>query len=152
METTRLPYHSSCHCGLIKYVAFLSIPPVKFLHMSLPDAPNQFFLLSPPDHDELVNYQCFKPRWKRDEVDSEKLKMAISSEEGKLITIGSQDVKQSLPTGYFTVNALSIDQDQDHGLRLDLRQVVDNKWMEYSGCKENKADVCYDYPQEGGTW
>ncbi|KAL4982464.1 hypothetical protein BDW68DRAFT_170737 [Aspergillus falconensis] len=190
MDSAQLPYSGSCHCGLVKFFAIISMPPAAaedppplpspsqprfykcncstchksgFFHMRLPDAPNEFFLLSPLDLEELGNYQCFKrlvnwffcpkcgircfgvaARLERDYIDPRRFSMAISSEEeGKQITaIKGLDGKQRIPvlrlgpegykenqTGYFTLNALTIDQDQAHGSRLDLRRIVDNKWL-----------------------
>ncbi|KAI2814809.1 hypothetical protein CBS115989_8251 [Aspergillus niger] len=214
MDSSPLPYHGSCHCGLVKFIAIISMPPVgvrdsaappppspsqpRFykcncstchksgvFHMRLPDAPNEFFLFSPLNLEELSNYQCFKrlvnwyfcptcgvrcfgvaARWKKDSIEPERFNLAISSEEGKQITpIKDNDEQQRISvlrldpegykenqTGYFSLNALTIDQDQPHGKRLDLRRIVDNKWLEYLDRKEGVADMRYDYPQEGGTW
>ncbi|TGO11363.1 hypothetical protein BTUL_0111g00130 [Botrytis tulipae] len=69
---TRKPYHGSCHCGLIRFVIFMSLPPpvieatpsanttvrlrkcncttchkMGLFHIRLPDSPNDFMLLSP---------------------------------------------------------------------------------------------------------
>lgn len=111
--------------------------------------------------------RCFgvAARWKRDYIEHMRFNMAISSEEGNQITVKGQDGEQRIPvlrldpegykenqTGYFTLNALTIDQDQAHGSRLDLRRIVDNKWLEYLDHKEGNAETRYDYPQEGGTW
>src|SRR5271167_2114931 len=80
---TRRPYHGSCRCGLMKYVAFISLPPaalgaaaletpsVRFykcnctvchkmgiFHTRVPDPPEDFYLLSPLDLSSLSDYQC----------------------------------------------------------------------------------------------
>src|SRR5689334_9947277 len=83
---SRLPYHGSCHCGFIRYVAFIPMPPAValgpdvgkwsraffykcncstchktgFFHLRLPKDPNSFYLLSPLDFQEkFLDYQCF---------------------------------------------------------------------------------------------
>lgn len=62
------------------------------------------------------------------------------------------DTFQEDVTGYLTINALTIDQDQAHGKNIDLRQLVDNKWVQYSDWNMRKHESRYDYPQERGTW
>ncbi|ESZ93481.1 hypothetical protein SBOR_6130 [Sclerotinia borealis F-4128] len=69
---TRKPFHGSCHCGLIRFVIFMTLPPplihasptststirlrkcncttchkMGLFHIRLPDAPNDFMLLNP---------------------------------------------------------------------------------------------------------
>ncbi|GAB1317675.1 Centromere protein V [Madurella fahalii] len=90
--STRRPYTGSCHCGIIKYIVYLTLPHVPpepmdlrdkdgrrrqvfyrcncttcqkagFLHMRLPSPPDDFLLLSPLDPlRELSDYQCFERR------------------------------------------------------------------------------------------
>ncbi|KAH8908543.1 hypothetical protein BR93DRAFT_976696 [Coniochaeta sp. PMI_546] len=85
----RRPYKGSCHCGFIKYIAFISLPldrtsapapgeapplpqtfvyrcncttcqKTGFFHVRLPSAPDDFALLSPLDPmTELADYTCF---------------------------------------------------------------------------------------------
>lgn len=149
-------------------------------HMRLPDAPNQFFLLCPQDRDSLANYKCQNghinwffcptcgvrcfatvPHWKQDQIDIEKISAAVPKldlpgveESTKTVTIRRMDPDtfQEDVTGYLTINALTIDQDQAHGKNIDLRQLVDNKWVQYSDWNMRKHESRYDYPQERGTW
>lgn len=209
MQPKELPYKGSCHCGLFKYIAFISMPSettksallspsqprfykcncslchkTGFFHLRLPNAANQFFILSPLDTDVLVKYQCnerlvnwlFCPRcgvrcmgaaarWKKDHIDLRALGSVSSSSFGMGTAAAGQTMGNGLPvwriepdgykeneTGYLTVNALTIDQDQPHGLNLDLRKLVDLKGLEYLDCKNRQSDLRYDYPQDGGTW
>ncbi|KAE8374859.1 hypothetical protein BDV26DRAFT_269255 [Aspergillus bertholletiae] len=209
-EHSSLPYHGSCHCGFIRYIAFIPLPPAVALgpdvatgsrarfykcncstchkmglfHMRLPDAPSQFFLLSPLDRDTLANYKCFKrhvdwffcptcgvrcfsavARWKQDEIDVKRFSAALSNsadkpnlpgieESTKTVTVWrvNPDGYQEDVTGYLSINALTVDQDQAHGDPLDLRQLVDKKWVEYLGWKGPTLDSRYDYPHDSGTW
>lgn len=72
---TRRPYHGSCHCGLTRYIAYLTLPPpiitaesghhttriykcncstcqkAAIFHVRLPSPPDDFFLLSPISKD-----------------------------------------------------------------------------------------------------
>ena len=84
--STRRPYRGSCHCGHIKYIVYLTLPP-PFIHANPPiatstvrlrkcncstchkmgyfhvrpmDSPNDFQLLSPSDPSELSDYTCFE--------------------------------------------------------------------------------------------
>jgi hypothetical protein len=85
-QPQRLPYHGSCHCGTIRYVVFLTLPPASllnsepppsrgvqriyrcnctvchklgFLHVRPASAFDDFFLLSPLDPlDSLGDYLC----------------------------------------------------------------------------------------------
>ncbi|KAB8227295.1 uncharacterized protein BDW43DRAFT_294537 [Aspergillus alliaceus] len=206
-QQSSLPYRGSCHCGLIKYIAIIPRPPAVALgpdvptgsrarfykcncstchkmglfHLRLPDAPNQFFLLSPLDWDRMANYQCGKglvswlfcptcgvrcfamaAHWKKDQIGIDSISAAYkgqseltgSKETTKTITVWRIDpegYKENV-SGYLTLNALSVDQDQAHGNRLDLRELVDNKWMEYLDRKDNKLENRYDYPHDCGTW
>lgn len=52
-------------------------------------------------------------------------------------------------TSYLSVNALTIEAGQEG---LDLRELVDKKWVEYDDCKDFKEEDRFDYPQVGGTW
>lgn len=84
----RRPYRGSCHCGHIKYIVFLTLPPAAvtikaspestvrirkcncstchkmgFFHVRLQDSPNDFVLLSPVDPEtQLLDYTCFDKR------------------------------------------------------------------------------------------
>lgn len=57
-----------------------------------------------------------------------------------------------MKTGYVSINALTIDQDQLHDQNLDLRHLVDEKVVEYMDGKEGKGEKKYTYPHEGGAW
>src|SRR5271156_3775110 len=84
--TRRRPYHGSCHCGLTRYIAYLTLPPpiispnpppsstiriykcncstchkMSFFHIRLIDSPRDFILLSPlnPTTGGLKDYTCF---------------------------------------------------------------------------------------------
>ncbi|KAJ1706019.1 hypothetical protein AFGD_011563 [Aspergillus flavus] len=205
-QPSSLPYHGSCHCGFIRYIAIIPMPPAVALgadatkgphlrfykcncttcqkmglfHMRLPDAPNQFFLLCPQDRDSLANYKCQNghinwffcptcgvrcfatvPHWKQDQIDIEKISAAVPKldlpgveESTKTVTVWRMDPDtfQEDVTGYLTINALTIDQDQAHGKNIDLRQLVDNKWVQYSDWNMRQHESRYDYPQERGTW
>ncbi|KUJ08908.1 uncharacterized protein LY89DRAFT_658659 [Mollisia scopiformis] len=88
-KPTRRPYHGSCHCGITKYFAYITLPPpmitaipptststtrirkcncstchkMSFFHVRLLDSPNDFLLLSPLDPvTELKDYTCFDHR------------------------------------------------------------------------------------------
>ncbi|CAM6099465.1 unnamed protein product [Calypogeia fissa] len=81
----RRPYYGSCHCGHIRYVVLISLPPaalgsdvtpdgknsVRFykcncltcqkmglFHLRAPDPPHDFYLFSPLDLTTLSDYQC----------------------------------------------------------------------------------------------
>ncbi|WEW58919.1 hypothetical protein PRK78_004387 [Emydomyces testavorans] len=83
--SNRRPYHGSCHCGKVRYVAFVSLPPtvgpdvdrrttVRFykcncttchkagiFHMRVPNPTQDFVLLSPSDPTtQLSDYTCFE--------------------------------------------------------------------------------------------
>jgi hypothetical protein len=79
--TTRSPFHGSCHCGSIKYIVFITLPPesavgpgttrfykcnctictkIGYLHCRLPDSTQDFLLLSPTKLENLASYQVFK--------------------------------------------------------------------------------------------
>ncbi|KAF2425736.1 hypothetical protein EJ08DRAFT_722668 [Tothia fuscella] len=86
----RRPYTGSCHCGDIRYILYLTLPPtslvlparsssniskssvrirkcncstchkMSFFHVRVPNAPQDFMLLSPIDPmKELGDYTCF---------------------------------------------------------------------------------------------
>lgn len=206
----RRPLHGSCHCGHMKYVLFVSMPPavaleqqpdiVKqsrvrfykcncstchktgFFHMRLPDPPNDFFLLSPTDTKELSDYTCFdhELHWlfckncgvrcfivqgegKTEEVDLQqalsggvKVKKKTESTTEKAVTVWRLDPEfwtRNRGQRYLSVNALTIDHEQpEDGQGLDLRKLVDSKWLEYLDCKDDLLEPRYDYPHEGGTW
>jgi hypothetical protein len=91
-EGIRRPYHGSCHCGATRYIAFLTLPPLRltgntrvkkaptpvtrlrkcnctvchkfaFFHVRFPSAPDDFLLLSPLDpFAELGDYRCWEGR------------------------------------------------------------------------------------------
>lgn len=188
----RRPYHGSCHCGKIRYVAFVSLPPtvgpkvdprttVRFykcncttchkfgiFHMRVPNPPEDFYLLSPNDPSQLSSYSCndrlldwyFCPdcgtrcftvggKGKNEDVD---LEAALGKpSEGKKTTVWKTITQE--PTGpgrnYLSINVHSIDQGQEG---FDMRNFVDEKWVEYLDCKEETNPPRYDRPQEGGTW
>jgi hypothetical protein len=147
-----------------------------YFHMRLPDAANQFFVLSPPELESMGDYRCgsghvqwlFCPKcgvrcfatagpWIRDEISRELANKAISPTryEGRgRLSVWRMDPALYLEqtTGYVSVNALTIDQDQLHEQSLDLRHLVDQKEVEYMDCKESKGDERYTYPHDGGTW
>ncbi|KAK9239576.1 DUF636 domain-containing protein [Lipomyces kononenkoae] len=81
---TRRHYYGSCHCGRMRYIAFISMPSAAdgndvdrpttvrfykcncsschkmgFFHIRLPDSPRDFYLLSPLDIADLSDYTCF---------------------------------------------------------------------------------------------
>ncbi|KUL87462.1 hypothetical protein ZTR_04535 [Talaromyces verruculosus] len=197
-----LPYSGSCHCGFIQYVAVIPLPPVKalspdqsttsgarfykcncttcrkmgYFHMRLPDAANQFFVLSPPDLESMSDYRCgsghvqwfFCPKcgvrcfaaagpWIKNEISRDLVDKAISPkrfEGGKSLSVWRMDpaVYLEMKTGYVSINALTIDQDQLHDQSLDLRHLVDEKAVEYMDGKEGKGERRYTYPHEGGAW
>ncbi|GIC88107.1 uncharacterized protein Aud_004498 [Aspergillus udagawae] len=202
LSQSALPYSGSCHCGFIQYVAVIPLPPAKaldphqstpsgarfykcncttcqkmgYFHMRLPDAANQFFVLSPSDLELMGDYRCgsgrvqwfFCPKcgvrcfatagpWIKDEIGRDLVEKARSPEtfEGRdRLSVWRMDpaLYQEHQTGYVSVNALTIDQDQPHEQSLDLRQLVDQKVVEYMDCKERKGEKRYTYPHEGGTW
>lgn len=89
-QPSRRPYTGSCHCGAIKYIAYLTLPHTPttervnpdgtrpqriyrcncttcqkagIMHIRLPSASNDFLLLSPLDPmRELGDYQCFNKK------------------------------------------------------------------------------------------
>ncbi|EEP76917.1 predicted protein [Uncinocarpus reesii 1704] len=191
-SSSRRPYHGSCHCGKVRYIAFVALPPAVgldinrqntlrfykcncstchktgFFHMRLPNPAQDFVLLSPTDPDALSNYTCFEEylNWffcstcgvrcftaatdgRSEEIDLE-AKLGKPSE-GKLTRIWRMGEEKWQPgkKGYLSINLHTIDQGQDG---LDLRELVDKKWVEYLDCKEETSPLRYDYPQNGGTW
>lgn len=54
--------------------------------------------------------------------------------------------------GYLSVNALTLDRGQVGGPDLDLRELVDRKWLRYLDCKDEEGEPRVEYPHEGGTW
>jgi hypothetical protein len=103
--------------------------------------------------------RCFATAgpWIKDEIGRDLVEKALSLEtfEGRdRLSVWRMDpaLYQEQQTGYVSVNALTIDQDQLHEQSLDLRQLVDQKVVEYMDCKERKGEKRYAYPHEGGTW
>ncbi|KAI1907667.1 hypothetical protein LOZ12_004374 [Ophidiomyces ophidiicola] len=184
----RRPYHGSCHCGKVRYLAFVSLPPtvgpkvdpkttvrfykcncttchkMGYFHMRLPNPAQDFCLLSPSNpKTDLSVYNCFegKLNWffcstcgvrcftagadgLTEEIDLE-VKLGKPSE-GKMTKIWRMDEHNP---GYHSVNAHTIDQDQEG---FDLRDFSDKKWVKYLDCKEEVSPGRYNYPQNGGTW
>ena len=83
LTLTRRPYHGSCHCGHVRYIVFLTLPPAApdetteeipsvrlykcnctpchkmgIFHVRVPNSPNDFYLLSPVDKAGLSDYLC----------------------------------------------------------------------------------------------
>ncbi|PQE23292.1 duf636 domain-containing protein [Rutstroemia sp. NJR-2017a BVV2] len=86
--SSRKPYHGSCHCGLTRYIVFMTLPPTNIhpnapatssvrirkcncttchkmglFHLRLPSSPDDFLLLSPTKDFEksgLRSYRCFE--------------------------------------------------------------------------------------------
>ncbi|KMP04707.1 hypothetical protein CIRG_04388 [Coccidioides immitis RMSCC 2394] len=137
-------------------------------HMRLPNPAKDFVLLSPSDPAELSNYTCFEKNldWRfcptcgvrcftvctngqNEEIDLE-AKLGKPSE-GKMTRIWRMGEEKWEPgsKGYLSVNAHTIDQDQE---RFDMRELVDKKWVEYLDGKEWAQPPRYDYPYPGGTW
>lgn len=52
-------------------------------------------------------------------------------------------------TSYLSVNAHTIEPGQEG---LDLREIVDKKWVAYLDILNGKDEGSFDYPQRGGTW
>ncbi|GAB1195483.1 hypothetical protein APSETT444_004742 [Aspergillus pseudonomiae] len=90
-----------------------------------------------------------------DQIDVESISAAIPTRDGKPDLPGIEESKKTVTvwrmdpeifqedvTGYLTINALTIDQDQAHGKNLDLRQLVDNKLVEYMDWNTKKE---FDY-------
>jgi hypothetical protein len=144
-----------------------------FFHMRLPDPPNDFFLLSPTDTtNELLDYQCFdhELHWlfckncgvrcfivegkaKTEEVDLHLLGATTEPSDKKTMVWRLDPEAWKVTNDYLSVNALTIDFKQPEGTNwLDLRKLVDNKWLEYDDCKDLKLESRYDYPHEGGMW
>lgn len=189
----RRPYHGSCHCGKIRYVAFVSLPPtvgldvdprstVRFykcnctachklgiFHMRVPNPPQDFYLLSPTDpstqlsnyicNDRLLDWyfcsncgvRCFTVggTGKTEEID---LEAALGKpSEGTKTTVWRTIVQEPPLPGknYLSINAHTIDQCQEG---FDMREFVDEKWLQYLDCKEETGLARYDYPHDGGTW
>jgi len=139
-----------------------------FFHVRVPDSPRDFYLLSPVDEAGLSEYRCsdkvlrwlfcsncgvrcfiFKGLGEVVDVDLE-AEMGRGSE-GKVTRVWrckAEGWKEGT-TGYLSVNALTLEQGQEG---LDLREIVDKKWVAYLDCKEYKEEVRFDYPQVGGTW
>jgi hypothetical protein len=190
---TRRPYHGSCHCGNIRFIVFISMPPAAlgdaaheipsvrfykcnctpchkmgYFHIRVPDAPRDFYLLSPLDEKALSDYQCsdrelhwrfcktcgvrcfiFKGESEVVDVDLEK-EMGKESE-GKMTKVWrcKPEGWKEGRTSYLSVNALTIEGGQDG---FDLREMVDKKWVAYLDCKDYKEEHRFNYPQVGGTW
>ncbi|KMU89037.1 hypothetical protein CIHG_06838 [Coccidioides immitis H538.4] len=148
--------------------ALLDVPQDGDFHMRLPNPAKDFVLLSPSDPAELSNYTCFEKNldWRfcptcgvrcftvctngqNEEIDLE-AKLGKPSE-GKMTRIWRMGEEKWEPgsKGYLSVNAHTIDQDQE---RFDMRELVDKKWVEYLDGKEWAQPPRYDYPYPGGTW
>lgn len=190
--SNRRPYHGSCRCGFIRYIAMVSLPPnvdkdadhrstVRFykcnctlcmkagmFHMRLPDAPNDFYLLSPLNPaEELVDYKCadkitslyfcpkcgvrchmFRGKGKQDEVDLEvKPGQIEKTKVWRPDEVGWEEEAETRHS-YLSVNAHTLDQPDG----LDLRQLTEKKWILYIDCLEFKGEGQYDYPYPGGIW
>lgn len=147
-----------------------------YFHMRLPDAANEFFVLSPPDLESISDYRyssghvqwffypkysvrCFAATepWIKDDISRDLIDKTISPErfEGReRLSVWQIDpaVYLEMKTGYISINTLTIDQDQLHDQSLDLRHLVDQKMVEYIDSKEEKGKKRYTYPHEGRTW
>jgi hypothetical protein len=221
----RTPYLGSCHCGRIRYVVFISLPPgvgpeqnkgyvqfekcncsichkTGYLHCRLVDPTEDFYLLSPLslplDEDDqsgdVLTYRCndrilhwyfckhcgvrcfivwghFRPESFDLEAhgislpETWKEKVASNlSEDGKTIQAARvHSTEEPTPAGwtegtfdpYFSLNALTIENEQPatpDGQGLDLRVLVDKRWVEYFDALDWKEATRKDYPQRGGTW
>lgn len=145
-----------------------------FFHMRLPDPPQDFFLLSPTKPREaLGDYTCFdhELHWlfcrhcgvrcftvqgegQSASVDLRALGVKTASPDPVTVWQLDPEAWKNQPEGhgYLSVNALTLDWVQPDGAGLDLRTLVDNRWLEFLDCKDEKADDRYDYPHEGGSW
>ncbi|EGE00177.1 hypothetical protein TESG_07497 [Trichophyton tonsurans CBS 112818] len=215
-ETTREPYRGSCRCGLIRYVAYITMPPaigpdgkvdryssvhfykcnctacLKFglFHMRLPRAPQDFLLLSPlqPEND-LTAYKileegstwyfcptcgvrCFSfggkgrakevdvEEWATKPADTTDLKAGAAATAAaagdevpkkvktKAWTIDEDGWDEGLRSCYLSVNAQTLEPEDG----LDLREIVDKKWLGYLDYREMKEKQRFDRPHVGGSW
>jgi hypothetical protein len=137
-------------------------------HVRVPDSPNDFYLLSPLDLSSLGDYlcadkvihwyfcsncgvRCFALRGEG-EVTEVDLEAALGKEsEGKMTKVwhckeeGWKEGKGS----YLSVNAHTIEPGQEG---LDLRELVDKKWVAYLDVLDDTEEDRFNYPQHGGTW
>lgn len=185
----RRPYRGSCHCGLIRYIAFFSLPPntdadvtnhkaVRFykcnctfclkadlLHTRLPNAPRDFYLLSPSSPSDLSNYKCnteklnfyFCPTCgvrcfqmngtgKTDEVELEVEPGKV--EKTKVWRFDEEHwPEMESVDALLSINAVTLEPEDG----LDLRELVDKKWLRY-GNYRTKWEGLVDQPYPGGTW
>jgi hypothetical protein len=139
-------------------------------HTRVPDSPEDFYLLSPLDLSSLSDYQCvgkaihwyfcsncgvrcFALRGEGEVVEVD-LEAALGEEsEGKMTKVWrckKEGWKEGKGKGnYLSINAHTIEPGQEG---LDLREIVDKKWIAYLDFKDRKEEDRFDYPHESGTW
>ena len=192
-SSTRRRYTGSCHCGKTKYLVYLTLPftppdidrpevpqprgdqvvykcncttchKTGMLHLRVPNAPEDFALLSPTDPlKELSDYTCFQGQvhWLfcptcgvRCFCFGGKGETAETEIDGKKVTVWRPSKEDGWVEGkngsYLLINALSLDPLQEG---LDLREWAENKKIMYLQVLDlEKFAKTYDKPYLGGTY
>jgi hypothetical protein len=131
-----------------------------FFHVRLMDTPNDFYLLSPKDPNELSDYMCFEKRihWyfcpacgvrcfafrgesevREVEVDGEKVQAWTARREGW----------DEPNTGYLSVNAVTLEPGQEG---LSLKEWHEKGWIQYLDTKDEALEDRLADPHEGGMY
>jgi len=194
----RCPYLGQCHCGTVKYITWLTFPaevpdkrttPLKqllrkcnctmchktgFLHIRLPDAPNDFALLSPLNPLEVMtSYQpTNRANWLFCKTCGVRCFLLEGEGEVKEINLAGQgvDLKRASihgdetmvkvfrpksegwkeeETTCFRVNAHTLGAKQEG---LDMREWKENKWIQYVNWLEEIEGGSYERPFISGCY
>jgi hypothetical protein len=135
---------------------------MSFFHVRLQSSPNDFALLSPlSPSTELLDYTCFEERIHWYFCGKCGVRCFAFSGEGEVRDVLGVDGKEvkawtckqegwvEAKTGYLSVNAATLDADQDG---LDLRQWTEKGWISYLDCKNGPVDPRLGKPHQGGMY
>lgn len=135
---------------------------MSFFHVRLQSSPHDFQLLSPlsPAQD-LLDYTCFAGRihWyfcgkcgvRCFAFNGESEVRDVLDMQGKEVRAWTprRDGWEEAKTGYLSVNAATLDQDQEG---LDLREWSEKGWIAYLDCKYGPGETRLKEPHEGGMY